>query len=58
MDLLKRYILPRLLQWVVVVFLGVTITFIIPRLLPTDPVEMALGRLQSFQLWTPVRWQA
>jgi peptide/nickel transport system permease protein len=53
MDLLKRYILPRLLQWVVVVFLGVTITFIIPRLLPTDPVQVALNRIQSRQAMDP-----
>ena len=53
MDLLKRYVLPRLLQWVVVVFMGVTITFIIPRLLPTDPVEVALSRIQSREAVDP-----
>jgi peptide/nickel transport system permease protein len=47
MDLLKGYILPRLLQWLVVIVIGVTLTFIIPRLLPNDPVEQALRRFSS-----------
>lgn len=53
MDLLKRYILPRLLQWVVVVVTGVTITFMIPRLLPTDPVQVTLNRIQSRESMDP-----
>jgi peptide/nickel transport system permease protein len=53
MDLLKRYVLPRLLQWLVVVFTGVTVTFIIPRLLPTDPVQVTLNRMQSRELSDP-----
>jgi peptide/nickel transport system permease protein len=47
MDLLKSYILPRLLQWLVVIVVGVTITFTIPRLLPGDPVEQTLRRVLS-----------
>jgi len=47
MNLFKSYILPRLLQWVLVIFVGVTITFIIPRLMPTDPVEQTLQRISS-----------
>jgi peptide/nickel transport system permease protein len=47
MELLKTYILPRLLQWLVVVVLGVTITFTIPRLLPGDPIEQTLRRVTS-----------
>ncbi len=53
MRLLKTYILPRLLQWVVVMFLGITITFIIPRLLPLDPVEQSLTRISSMQTMDP-----
>ena len=53
MTLLKEYILPRLVQWVVVVFVGVTITFLIPRLSPSNPVDQALGRLSSFQNLDP-----
>jgi peptide/nickel transport system permease protein len=47
MDFLKSYILPRLLQWFVVIVIGITLTFIIPRLLPNDPVEQALRRFSS-----------
>src|SRR5262245_35629988 len=47
MDFLKSYILPRLLQWLVVIVIGITIAFTIPRLLPSDPVEQALRRFSS-----------
>ncbi|GAB4521150.1 MAG: ABC transporter permease [Anaerolineae bacterium] len=53
MDLLKRYIIPRLIQWLVVIFVGVTVTFVIPRLLPMDPVEVTLSRVGSFQFVDP-----
>ena len=53
MLLFKEYILPRLLQWVMVIFIGVTITFIIPRLSPVNPVDQALGRLTAFQSLSP-----
>ena len=53
MTLLKEYILPRLVQWFVVVFVGVTITFLVPRLSPSNPVDQALGRLSSFQNLDP-----
>jgi peptide/nickel transport system permease protein len=38
------YILPRLGQYVMVVFVGVTVTFIIPRLSPSDPVQAQISR--------------
>jgi peptide/nickel transport system permease protein len=53
MDLLKSYILPRFLQWFVVIVIGVTITFIIPRLLPGDPVEQAVQRVSSNSVTDP-----
>jgi peptide/nickel transport system permease protein len=53
MDLLKKYVLPRLLQWLVVVIVGVTVSFIIPRLLPTDPVEVTLRQISSRQSMNP-----
>lgn len=49
MTLLKEYIVPRFVQWLVVIFVGVTITFLIPRLSPINPVDQALGRLSSLQ---------
>jgi peptide/nickel transport system permease protein len=41
---LLSYVLPRLGQYVMVVFIGVTVTFIIPRLSPTDPVQTQISR--------------
>ncbi len=48
MNALKTYIIPRLIQYVVVIFIGITITFIIPRLTPIDPVQTAINRLTSY----------
>ena len=42
MQFLKRYLLPRIFQFLVVIFIGTTVVFIIPRLTPTDPVERQL----------------
>jgi peptide/nickel transport system permease protein len=53
MKLLWEYMLPRVAQWFVVVFVGVTVTFLIPRLSPINPVDTALGRLTSFQTINP-----
>jgi len=53
MSLLKEYILPRIVQWIVVIFVGVTITFLIPRLSPVNPVDQALARAQTFQTMDP-----
>lgn len=44
---LMRYIGARLMQLALIVFVAVSINFIIPRLLPGDPVQTALARLQS-----------
>jgi len=40
-----RYLLPRIGQWALVIFIGVTVTFIIPRLSPNDPVETRVGQM-------------
>ncbi len=37
------YILQRTFQLLVIVFVAVTINFILPRLIPGDPVETALA---------------
>jgi peptide/nickel transport system permease protein len=50
MGFVRSYAIPRLLQWAVVIFVGTTVTFIIPRLLPTDPVEQTLRRVSTSQL--------
>ncbi|MCL2319828.1 MAG: ABC transporter permease [Treponema sp.] len=41
------YILPRIGQYLVVVFVGVTITFIMPRLVPGDPVQNQINQFMS-----------
>ncbi len=53
MKLLRTFILPRIVQWLVVIFVGVTLTFLIPRLSPVNPVDNALGRLTAFQSMSP-----
>jgi len=45
MSFIKRYLLPRILQYVVVIFVGVTTIFIITRLTPTDPVQQTIERI-------------
>ena len=54
MDLFKEYIFPRLLQWLIVVFVGVTLTFLIPRLSPINPIDIAMSRATAFQAIDPV----
>lgn len=44
-NFVLRYLIPRLGQWVMVIFLGVTLTFIIPRLSPNDPVERQVSQI-------------
>jgi peptide/nickel transport system permease protein len=40
-------VLPRIGQYIMVVFVGVTVTFIIPRLSPSDPVQAQITRMLS-----------
>ncbi|MBN1438160.1 MAG: ABC transporter permease [Anaerolineales bacterium] len=47
MNFLKRYLIPRLVQYILVIFLGITAVFIIPRLLPNDPVAAMIGVMQA-----------
>lgn len=53
MNLLRTYILPRIAQWFMVVFIGITITFLIPRLSPINPVDEILARMTAFQTMDP-----
>jgi peptide/nickel transport system permease protein len=52
-TLFKEFFLPRLVQWMVVIFIGVTLTFLIPRLSPVNPVDQAMSRLTAFQNTEP-----
>ena len=53
MQLLRTYILPRIVQWAVVIFVGVTVTFLIPRFSPVNPVDDMIGRMTAFQTINP-----
>lgn len=44
---LASYLVTRIAQLMLIIFIAVTINFIIPRLLPGDPVQTALARLQA-----------
>jgi peptide/nickel transport system permease protein len=40
-----RYLIPRTIQYLTLIFVGITITYIIPRLAPTDPVEAQVSMM-------------
>jgi peptide/nickel transport system permease protein len=50
---LTSYAFPRFLQWLVVIVVGVTVTFIIPRLLPINPVEETLQNVSATSFTDP-----
>jgi peptide/nickel transport system permease protein len=43
----KGYLIPRLVQYLLVIFLGITAVFFIPRLMPSDPVYRVLTQMES-----------
>jgi peptide/nickel transport system permease protein len=46
MDFLKRYLLPRIIQYLVVIIVGITLVFLIPRLSPVDPVQQLINTIR------------
>ncbi len=42
-----NYLIPRIGQYFMVIFLGVTLTFVIPRLSPNDPIERQIGMMMA-----------
>ncbi|MDW8097943.1 MAG: ABC transporter permease [Anaerolineae bacterium] len=42
-----RFLLSRILIYILVIWVGITTIFFIPRLMPSDPVEAMLGRVMS-----------
>jgi peptide/nickel transport system permease protein len=46
-KLILNYYIPRIIQFFVVIFIGVTITYIIPRLSPSDPINQAISRVST-----------
>lgn len=47
MIFIKRYLIPRLVQYFLVIFVGITAVFLIPRFLPSDPVVRTISELRS-----------
>ena len=43
----KRYLIPRLIQYFLVIFLGITAVFFIPRMTPNDPVQRTLQEMKA-----------
>jgi len=46
-QFLVRYLIPRFFQFLTIIFIGITVTFIIPRLSPTDPVEAQIAMMMA-----------
>ena len=44
---IAKYVLVRILIWALTIWVGVTAVFILPRLMPADPIEGMIGRLNS-----------
>lgn len=47
MAFVKGYLIPRLIQYFLVIFVGITLVFLLPRFAPADPVLQTIGALQS-----------
>ncbi|MBN2469829.1 MAG: ABC transporter permease, partial [Anaerolineae bacterium] len=43
----KRYLIPRLFQYVLVIWVGITVVFLIPRFTPNDPVMRMIGEMRG-----------
>lgn len=42
-----KYLIPRIIQFLTIIFVGITVTYIIPRLAPTDPVEAQISTMMA-----------
>ncbi len=47
MTFVKRYLIPRLISYFLVIWLGITVVFIIPRLIPNDPVMNMINQMRA-----------
>lgn len=47
MRFLKRYLVPRLISYFLVIWLGITVVFFIPRLIPNDPVMRMIDQMRA-----------
>ena len=53
MKFIKYYLAPRLVQYILVTFLGLSAAFFLPRILPMDPVKQQLAQYQAFGVYIP-----
>ena len=44
---LAQYVLQRFVSYLAVLFIGITITFFLPRLMPGDPINNYISQVQS-----------
>jgi len=44
---LQRYFIPRLISYFLVIWLGITVVFFIPRLIPNDPVMKMIDQMRA-----------
>ena len=42
-----KFVVTRIITYVLVMWIGITVVFFVPRFLPTDPVEAMLGRIMT-----------
>ncbi len=47
MAFIRRYLVPRLIQYLLVIFVGITAVFLIPRFTPSNPVDRTIAQLRS-----------
>ncbi|MBE2270659.1 MAG: ABC transporter permease [Anaerolinea sp.] len=47
MNFVKRYLIPRLISYFLVIWLGITVVFFIPRLTPNDPVIRMIDQMRA-----------
>ena len=47
MKFVERYLIPRLIQYFLVIWVGITVVFLIPRLTPNDPVMRMIGEMRG-----------
>ena len=47
MTFVKRYLIPRLILYFLVIWVGITLVFFIPRVTPNDPVMRMIGEMRG-----------
>ena len=47
MQFVKQYLIPRLTQYFLVIWLGITVVFLIPKLTPNDPIMRMIGEMRG-----------